>query len=574
MQEVAASEHGAAELALRLADTWFSGLGLEHSDIALGPLLRYKVGGYNVHLHGLCRQAYKARALLELYRPKRVVLAEPALMPAGAFLEKLGRQEGVRIRSLLPGWARTVVRALANRLFYTIGYSRTEVPLFQVPAECSQGQVGGRSWALFVASMENYVNPMLPVMRALGQQGVETLALVPGTARHWRRYAELAKLSYVVLAEQLVDAPAMSELTAKRREYRARFRECRQVLRHRLRLEDGLELWPFAAPGMRVVFSHLLPHLVGYIGLAERLCRSFRPRVLVIARQRRAFENACVAVASRDGIPSAMLIHGHISSHPEYQFVDGRFDQVDLICSWGEAQKTALIEKQASPDRVVVTGNPQWDRLSTSLGDLGPRAACRRQLAGQIGASEEAFWVTFTSQAVSRAFLPAILATVRALPGVALIIKVHPAEQARDYQTVVSASDREWCRVVKDVDLHTLLRASDVVLTFTSTTNLEALAVGTPLCVLDWGDPDMPQRVNLGAYGIPSVQNGQELSEALSRMQQDRAWQDEILSGGSRALADYARGLDGHATDRVVEALLALMETGSGEVRRGRDEPS
>ncbi len=559
-QEIPADEEAAARIAQYLSDTWFEGLDLEYHGIALGPLLRYKVGGYNAHLHGLCRHAYKAEALLREYNPRHVVMVEPALLPAGAFLEDLARQRGVRVSALLPRPLRRLGRTMVNRIFYTLGYEKDEVPLFALRPRPLLNVDELPAAVLFIASMNNYLNPMLPVMRALGQHKKQGMAIVPRAATGWGNYQALHESYPIIFAEDLVDEALATEIATKRQEYSRLWRENRSRLGERLCLENGLNLWPFAAPGMQIVFERLLPHTVGYIGIAERALRLFRPRAIVIARQRRAFENAFVAVARRDGIPVVMLIHGHVSSQPIYHFIDGRFDQSDLICSWGEAQKQALIEKGAPAERVLVTGNPQWDRLAPALGALPPLEVCREEIAGQLRIPTGVFWVTFTSQAASRSFFPAILDAVRRLPESVLIVKVHPGEQVDDYRTMIPTADRARCRVVKRIDLHTLLRASDVVLTYTSTTNLEALAVGTPLCIVDFAhNPDKPNRIDLSIYGIPKARDGESLHQVLVRLREDPAWEKEILTGGRRALEDYACGLDGKATGRVTEALLKLM---------------
>jgi len=115
------------------------------------------------------------------------------------------------------------------------------------------------------------------------------MTIVPHAAKGWGNYRALQETSSLTFAEDLLDEELAAEITAKRREYSRLFREKRAWLRERLRLENGLDLWSFAAPGMRVVFEHLLPHTVGYVGLAERALRRFHPQAIVIARQRRAF---------------------------------------------------------------------------------------------------------------------------------------------------------------------------------------------------------------------------------------------------------------------------------------------
>lgn len=558
-QEILADEEVAARTAQHLTDTWFEGLDLEYHDIALGPLLRYKVGGYNAHLHGLCRHAHKAQALLETHSPDRVVMAEPALLPAGAFLEALASRSGVKVSAPLPLPLRLLGRALVNRLFYTIGYQKAEVPLFEVQPQPVAFADELTESVLFVASMNNYLNPMLPVMHALQQQGKQAVAVVPYAAEGWGNYDALLRVATVTFVEDLLDKDLAMEMATKRRAYASLFRDKRAQLRERLRLENGLDLWPFASPGVRAVFEHLLPHTAGYVGLAERAFRRFDPCVIVIARQRRAFENAFVAVARRDGIPVAMFIHGHVSAQPIYHFIDGRFDQVDRVFAWGKAQKAALVAKGAPPERVAVTGNPSWDRLAMGLGTLPGREMCRAEMAATLDLPPDAFWVTFTSQAESRAFFAGILEAVHTLPDAVLVVKVHPGERVTDY--AVPPADQERCRVVKAVDLHTVLRGSDVMLTFTSTTNLEALAVDTPLIVVDFAsDPDKPNRVDLTAYGVPEAHDPETLRRELVHLRDDPSRRADILAGGRRALADYACGLDGQATERVVSELLNLAQ--------------
>jgi len=561
-QDLTADEQAAARTAQNLSDTWFDGLNLEYHGIALGPLLRYKVGGYSAHIHGLCRHAYKAQSLLETYHPDRVIMAEPALLPAGAFLETLARQSSVQINTLIPRWLCPFGRAVVNHLFYTIGYEKTEVAL--VEASLPSSEIAGPLEILFLASMSNYLNPLLPVARALRERGIATAILLPRCAEQWANYQALRETSAILWSDELMDQALRVDIIASQRTYSRMWQAKQGLIRERLRLENGLDLWPFAAPGMRVVFEHLLPHLVGYIGLAERAIRLLKPRVVVIARQRRAFENAFIAVARRDGLPSALIPHGHVSAQPVYHFTDGRFDQVDRIFAWGEAQKAALIEKGAPPERILVTGNPQWDRLATGLGNLPPSDVCRAEISATLGLPPDAFWVTFTSQPVSRTFFGDIMKTLHALPNSVLIVKTHPGEQPAAYS--IPPTDQPRCRVVRDIDLHTLLRASDVVLTYTSTTNLEALAVGTPLIVVDFASsPDTPLRVDLAAYGIPHVHQPSELEEVLVRLQCEPTWREEILRGGRRALDDFAHGLDGRATGRVLDALLELA---------GREHPT
>jgi len=559
--DVPIDEAEAAHTAERLSLAWADGLDLTYHGVALPPLLLYKVAGYNVHLSGLVRMARKAQAMLDTARPSTLLLAESALLPQGVFAEALAAARDIPVRRLIPGPLARLGRQAALAVLFRVGYEPDEVPLFEVWPHSQLAADEPPAAVLFVASMNNYLTPMLPVMRALQERGRCVVVVVPRAAAGWGNYGALRAAAPVIFAEDLLDDELAAEIAARRREYGRLFRGQRARLRERLRLDAScsLDLWPFAGPGMRVVFERLLPHAVGYVSLAERAYCRFEPRVVVLARQRRAFENAFAAVARRDGIPTALVIHGHVSSQPIYHFIDGYLDQADLVCAWGAAQHQALVEKGADPARVVVTGNPAWDRLAGGLDALPDRAVCRTAVAEQLGLDPARFWVTFTSQADSRAFFPAILGAVRALPDANLVVKVHPGEQVADYP--VPAEARAGCRVVKRTDLHTLLRASDVVLTYTSTTNLEALMAGAPLVVVDLAsNPDMPNRIDLAAYGVPEVRDEATLRETLTRLRADEGRRQRIVAAGARAVADYAYRMDGQSAARVADALEQMMK--------------
>jgi predicted glycosyltransferase len=137
-------------------------------------------------------------------------------------------------------------------------------------------------------------------------------------------------------------------------------------------------------------------------------------------------------------------------------------------------------------------------------------------------------------------------------------VKVHPAENPNWYYKHCLDEADGRVRIVPhdEVELHPLLRASDVMLTYSSTTNLEAMLLGLPVITVAINSQLAKEErvIRLEDYGLPLVTEEEELTQILKTlMKNDNALGKIIANAGKKAL-DYlmVNHLDGSATERVV----------------------
>jgi hypothetical protein len=278
---------------------------------------------------------------------------------------------------------------------------------------------------------------------------------------------------------------------------------------------------------------------------------------------------AIVLEARRRGIPSIGLQHGFIYRHwlnyrhePDELDVHGR----DRGCPI--PHRTLVFDKFAEqhlltaghfPQPAVhVTGNARLDDLAARCESLRPsRGTVRRNLGVAPDARLAVLAAKYSE--IKRA-LPDLVAAVRALSGLQLIIKPHPAETPELYAPAISGVPAiSLARA--DADLAELLTAADAIVTMNSTVAIDALVLGVPALVIGLPNnlsPFVDAGAMLGANGADAIRR--QLEVLLYDVGARRA----VLDAGAAFARRYDLVSDGRAAERAAAEILALAAHPAG----------
>lgn len=321
----------------------------------------------------------------------------------------------------------------------------------------------------------------------------------------------------------------------------------------------GVDLGPELVARILEQARRILPGKIRAYRQIRSLIRSVRPSGVLIADEYHRQE--WLAAATSEGVPSAAVQHGLIYRwHNGYIHRDrpASLRLPDRTYVFGDWERRLLTTSSVYlEEEVKVGGSPRLDLVRREPAD---RDAIRTQLG--VAADDRLLVLSATWGPLYRAYLyPIALARLfdRPLPGVHLVVKLHPSEHDEGpYRAVVEGVARAGgfapppITVVQDIDLYGLLAAADAHLGIHSTVLTEAVVTGTPNLIADHArNADLLGYVEAGV--ATPVRDGADVLRALDAPRDPAA----AAAARQRFLDDHFE--PGSASDRIAADLLAWL---------------
>lgn len=463
-------------------------------------LVRLEVGAlaaFRVRLFPIMRFIQAATRWVQSTQPHKV-----SVWPSGHYtdwlLSAVCAHAGVRV-SLVSHVSAVLGRMLLWFSDKRIYRPRTFVAAQHIPTDLPE--------LLFVATVENHVKNLLPLMRAAVAREVRVGLVASSSMRSWSCLEQIPREVERYNFRDFITEEDLAIYAEDSRLWQERFKAHTQHLQT-LCVYNGVHFWPLVKPGLADWYATGIPQNLLYMRIARRIM-SLRPQGLVCSRLLRASESALFAVARSHGVPTTMVLHGLITDEPDFHFASGRFDLTEVVYVWNRSQQAYVEQKSTQTSRVIIDANPQWERMLTLRAD-------RAEILKNAGFAREYIeqgtrLVTFTAQPKNGPLVWNALVEVAAeVPTTLLIIKTHP--HLPKEKILASLPTLPGNVVVVDdaqAPLYPLLKVSDLLITVTSTTFFEALVMGVPAVLYrahSFGFVD-----ELVHYGMPVARTKEDL---------------------------------------------------------------
>lgn len=212
-----------------------------------------------------------------------------------------------------------------------------------------------------------------------------------------------------------------------------------------------------------------------------------------------------VRYCKQTGIPTMIVQHGTPNKYSLHAFAPF---EADVFAAWGQFSKDFLVKNGVDEKKIVMTGGVPFDRTVSLKPD-------KDKIAKELGISPDKKWVVFTTQGMGPGGMPTekeikigiseIAKESLKYPDVQLVFQVHPSQDIEDVKKSVSAVKGSDAIIVKYQDTEELMAASYGVITFFSTTALDAVIMKKPLMLINLSDdkdflPFVEMNVAFGAY--------------------------------------------------------------------------
>jgi hypothetical protein len=283
--------------------------------------------------------------------------------------------------------------------------------------------------------------------------------------------------------------------------------------------------------------------------VVERLLRQSGPGVVLVGNDRWWTGQTWIQLARELAIPTLGLQDGIAAASAQWDWITA--DRVGLM---GANVEDCLRGAGVASERIVVTGQPRYDRLLARTG-----AEERRATRARLGVSEDARVVIFATQySQDPSFVEEVCAAILQAPDVFLLLRPHPSGGDDVHRSVAERFGPERVSLQRTARIDDLLVAGDVVVVQHSTVAFEADLLGRRVILADFSGEPEPQYTQgvraLRAHAPDEVARG--VAQAFA--------EGPLEPGGAEAIRYFVGPTDGQAGERVallVEDLLA--EAGS-----------
>ncbi len=241
---------------------------------------------------------------------------------------------------------------------------------------------------------------------------------------------------------------------------------------------------------------------------------------------------------------------------------DGKYTKIAVS---GEYTKNMLQLRQIDDAKIVVTGQPRWDHLSTM--DVH---TIRNEILKKLGINARQKIVLLTTQPLVESrmwdekdreyYITTIVKIISDQNDLKLLIKLHPRENIESYERILVKNNlKEKCLIYHNENTYNLIACCDVLLTHLCTTAIEAIILDKPVIVVDLKHPT--EKIPYVAKGAAlGVNQPKDLLVNIRRVLEDNQTR-EFLADARKAFAyECAHLQDGNASKRVADLIIQMIK--------------
>lgn len=503
--------------------------------------------------------------ILEVEQPTRLIVPTG---PAGRIALAVATARGISARSVEAGlghagfsqWGRGRV---PPRLRASLRRGRQSLLRWRAGwhhrALAERPQPGATRRILVLTVIRRFVDVVIPVIRALERNPRNLVLVVDRNFSTAVSRLDEEGIPYRIF-EGYGDRRAVSRVRQEEQRLRQEWSRLKNDPTFRGHFTyRGADLWPLIAPALHEYFTALFPEVVRVVEVTWNLLRRERPDVVVLTDERPPFQRAFTLACRAAGVPTVGI---EDTFFPDLPY--GSPIATDWIAVEGEVARDNLVKLGTPAEKIVVTGQPRFDFVSSP----GPQFNRERILRG-LGLDPARPTVLVISQYAGIYFRPedkrrafrGIYSGVAALPELQLVVKLHPDEPDGSVERgLAAAAGLEAYRIVKSGEALELVFASDLVIVFFSTVGHEAIVMDRPLIQIPTAPGEGPV-VSFSKEG-GALEGGrlEELPTLIRAALYDPLTQNRLREGRRAYIRRHVYALDGRSCDRVAELVTKVAD--------------
>jgi hypothetical protein len=411
-----------------------------------------------------------------------------------------------------------------------------------------------------------YITPIVDQLKG------DAITYVDGTQREYVGFDALKRKAKSdqrhVLLEQYVSGDEAREATRAIKKLRHTAKQLERSPEFKSSwMLDGIDLWPLIAPQFRCYFARRLEgHLLDYVSVKALLTHE-QPNLVIYPCEGGDLAYIFYKLSAERRIPSVGIQHGTMSYspltvHAKDEMCSGKpqcLPRPTKLLVYGPYYRDYLVEHGDYPkDELAVIGNLRYDNYG------GTQKLVKKEMTKKYGFDGTKPIILYATQVMptpkeGEEITRAVFRAAKELD-LPLIVKQHPGEPSDAFYHTLAQEMGMSPPIIKHTSTLELITATDVMIGSESTLNYEAMILGKPIIILNFGGgrKDWMSFAQDGA--ALGVYHPEDVVPALKKALYDPRVRAELEEGMRVLFAAHCYRADGKAAERAVHIIKELLE--------------
>jgi len=320
-------------------------------------------------------------------------------------------------------------------------------------------------------------------------------------------------------------------------------------IREKIRYDSDNEnlIWEYLRPTLNFFFSkEIISILLFYYEVYKSVIKKKDIKLLTLYAVGGPIIRCAIAAADRIGIRSLHVSHG-LGAGMHLDLPNSLYH-----CVPGEEYKRKLVNLGIPQENIFVTGPAFMNDIVEYIKDKDIKRKRKRILFASNPTIED----KLMDKREWYSYLKKYFQDLKKL-NTELIVKTHPRER-----NIEIYKETKGIRIITDQrksTLYSLIRDSDLVISFGSTVSLEAVVIGTPTLIIDIMDFSKISDPFLSGEYVKHVPMDADISKVVDTIINNQKVRDECINNGKKFIQDYLYKVDGKADKRILKIMKELI---------------
>jgi hypothetical protein len=315
---------------------------------------------------------------------------------------------------------------------------------------------------------------------------------------------------------------------------------------YNIKIED-LDFGKLVKLAFLTLYDKLL-NSIRYMESLQVIFKNVNPHLITEFSGNDTFDVLCTYLAKQAKILTIFFPHALISRNREYLAL-----KQDYVICTGQRDKDYYVELGTDPRIIKVLGLPRFDAVFRKIQSLTDEDRVRKAILQKLKFNPDLKTIllvtTHDEDYIRKKIYDSVVDLVSRSNDYQLIVKIHPIEDISFYKEELYKNKTDVV-ILKDVDLHEVIIASDLILGMSTGAQIEALLLNKKVINLLY-------QSNVGRYqmeqfgAVVPVFNPSDLEQAVAKVFYDSQTAKSLSKGREKYLKYTFHELKGNASALV-----------------------